>query len=246
MNKGRRLLLLFCPLLSCAGEPLNEVDRRLEYQKRGYVWPPVDYVPNTTGWRNLMEERFRQIEELPTSSSARYTGYFLTVSAAFVTPNFTEHGFGLARAPMELVEEMQKAIRDGIATADEEQTYGPINGPQAPLMVQADDLANRVLHEFLPYAEEWSGMKLKPHQPFGFRVYRNESQLLMHTDEVQTDIISMILHIDSENAEPWPIFVEDYNGRTHEIVLTPGDILFFESSKCFHGRPRRLNGEWYR
>jgi hypothetical protein len=68
----------------------------------------------------------------------------------------------------------------------------------------------------------------------------------MHVDKAQTHIISFILHIDSsEDAEPWPIFIEDFHGRTHEVILTPGDMLFYESSKCFHGRPRRLNGSWY-
>ena len=32
---------------------------------------------------------------------------------------------------------------------------------------------------------------------------------------------------------------------THEVILTSGDILFYESSKCFHGRPRPLKGSWY-
>jgi hypothetical protein len=45
--------------------------------------------------------------------------------------------------------------------------------------------------------------------------------------------------------EPWPIFIEDYHGRTHEVILTPGDMLFYESSKCFHGRPKKFNGSWY-
>jgi len=28
-------------------------------------------------------------------------------------------------------------------------------------------------------------------------------------------------------------------------VLQPGDILFYESSKCLHGRPQRFRGSWY-
>jgi hypothetical protein len=32
---------------------------------------------------------------------------------------------------------------------------------------------------------------------------------------------------------------------THEVVLTPGDLLFYESSKVFHGRPQRFKGSWY-
>jgi hypothetical protein len=75
---------------------------------------------------------------------------------------------------------------------------------------------------------------------------QNLSQLYMHVDRILTHVISFILHIDSsEDAEPWPIFIEDFHGRTHEVILTPGDILFYESSKCLHGRPRPFNGSWY-
>lgn len=59
-------------------------------------------------------------------------------------------------------------------------------------------------------------------------------------------MISFILHIDSsDDAEPWPILIEDLQGTTHEVTLTSGDLLFYESSKCFHGRPRPFNGSWY-
>lgn len=48
----------------------------------------------------------------------------------------------------------------------------------------------------------------------------------MHVDKMQTHVVSFILHIDSsEDAEPWPIFIEDLHGRTHEVTLTPGDMV---------------------
>lgn len=68
----------------------------------------------------------------------------------------------------------------------------------------------------------------------------------MHIDKTQTHVISFILHIDSsDDAELWPIFIEDFHGRTNEVILMPGDMLFYESSKCFHGRPQPFNGSWY-
>ena len=248
---GRPLLVGFClALISlssiAAGEPLIEPERVLEYQRRGYKWPLVDFVPNTTGWRDLMAERFAQVEEISGETGRRYEAFYQVVNSAIVAPNFTEHGFSLARAPDALTKDLQKGIRDGLPTAGTEKMDGVINGPQPPLLVHRPDLTKRVLHELLPYVEEWSGIELTPHQAYGFRLYRNESQLLMHVDRLQTHVISFILHIDSsEDAEPWPIFIEDFQGRTHEVILTPGDMLFYESSKCFHGRPRRLNGSWY-
>jgi hypothetical protein len=65
-------------------------------------------------------------------------------------------------------------------------------------------------------------------------------------DNAKTHIISCILHIDhSEDAEPWPLLIEDFQGNTNEVVLESGDMLFYESSKCIHGRPRPFNGSWY-
>jgi hypothetical protein len=224
---------------------LVEPERIVEYQKRNYSWPLNNYSPNTPGWRELMEERFAQVEELD-NSGERYEGYIQTIHSAFLVPNFTEHGFGLARCPDDLIDALRQGIRDGLATAREEVDTAVINAPEKPLFIDRPDLTARVLHELRNYAEEWSGVELTPYRAYGFRLYRNESQLTMHVDKMQTHIISFILHIDSsDDAEPWPIFIEDFHGNTHEVILTPGDILFYESSKCFHGRPRRLNGSWY-
>ena len=126
-----------------------------------------------------MEERFGQVAELE-NSGQRYEGYIQTIHSAFLVPNFTEHGFGLARCPDELIGALRKGIRDGLPNAREEVSTAVINAPQQPLFVDRPDLTQRVLHELLPYAEEWSGLQLTPYRAYGFRLYRNESQLTMH------------------------------------------------------------------
>ena len=81
---------------------------------------------------------------------------------------------------------------------------------------------------------------------YGFRLYRENATLRMHVDKASTHVVSFILHIDSsEDAEPWPIVIEDFHGNTHEVILTSGDLLLYESSKCLHGRPHRFKGSWY-
>jgi hypothetical protein len=231
-------------LESVAGQ-LVESERLVEYYKRNYTWPLTTFVPNTLGWNTLMSNRLAQIEEIE-SEEDRYRGFVQTLHSALLAPNYTEYGFGLARCPDELIAALRKGVHDGIETASEEEKTEEIVSPKRPWFIQRQDLVNRVLHELQPYAEQWSGMKLNPWGAYGFRLYRNESTLFMHIDRMQTHIISFILHIDSsDDAEPWPIFIEDFNGNTHEVILTPGDMLFYESSKCFHGRPRKLNGSWY-
>jgi len=223
---------------------LVEEDRVQEYKNRNYTWPLNNYMPNTPGWKRLMEQRFAQVEELEHSGD-RYEGYIQTIHSAFLVPNFTEHGFGLARCPDDLIDALRQGIRDGLPTARSENHVDVINGA-VPLFIDRPDLTDRVLHQLRGYAQAWSGVELTPYRAYGFRLYQNNSQLTMHIDKMQTHIISFILHIDSsDDAEPWPIFIEDYHGNTHEVILTPGDMLFYESSKLWHGRPKRLNGSWY-
>jgi hypothetical protein len=224
---------------------LIEEERLVEYYKRNYSWPITQFVPNTPGWNKLMSKRLYQIEQMD-KTEERYSGFVQTLHSAVLAPNYTEYGFGLARCPDELLASLQQGIRDGIENASEEEKTDEIISPQLPLLVNRPDLVNRVLYELQPYAEQWSNQTLQPWGAYGFRLYRNESKLYMHIDRMQTHVISFILHIDSsDDAQPWPIFIEDFNGVTHEVILTPGDILFYESSKCFHGRPHKFNGSWY-
>lgn len=158
---------------------LVESERVKEYIKRNYTWPLNNYNPNTEGWKNLMEERFAQVAEMD-DSGKRYEGYIQTMHSAFLVPNFTEHGFGLARCPDELLAALQKGIRDGLPTATYENRVEVIDGPQA-LFVDRPDLTQRVLHELKHYAETWAkGVELTPYRAYGFRLYQNNSQLHMH------------------------------------------------------------------
>ena len=49
----------------------------------------------------------------------------------------------------------------------------------------------------------------------------------------------------SDDSEPWPLVIEGFDGVTKEVVLQKGEMLFYESAKCLHGRPQLLNGDYY-
>jgi hypothetical protein len=76
--KASALLLLPAALLllgvlphTANGDALIEPERVLEYHKRNYKYPVQDFVPNTTGWRDLMQYRLGQVREIP-DSGRRY------------------------------------------------------------------------------------------------------------------------------------------------------------------------------
>lgn len=209
---------------------LSEEDRVQAYHDRGYQWPLQSVVPDTPGWKKLMTERLQQVQEIPDDSD-RFEAYAQTLCAAVVQRNFTEHGFGVARAPEDLMEALREGIRQGLEDGPElEHEIKAIEG-ERPWFIKRPDLTQRVLEELQQYPEAWAGMELTPVVAYGFRLYRNQSRLHVHVDKTNTHVISFILHIaSSEDADPWPILIEDYEGNTHEVVLTSGDILFYEVS----------------
>lgn len=50
--------MLVCPIGVIA---MTEEHRMSEYLKRGYSWPLEKMVPNTPGWRRIMQRRFDQV-----------------------------------------------------------------------------------------------------------------------------------------------------------------------------------------
>ena len=65
-----------------------------------------------------------------------------------------------------------------------------------------------------PIAEAWAGIELTPNNAYGLRLYREGNILNMQIDKPQTHVISFILHIGkSDDAEPWPLLIEGFDGR---------------------------------
>lgn len=243
------MLLLGAALLSTISivptHGRTEEERLVAYHQLNHTWPPEKFTPDTPGWRKLFEHRLRQVEEIQNRDD-RFEGFAQALSAGVMQKNFTEHGFGLARAPEPLMVDLRRAIREGVEKGPRLETHiNAITDPR-PWFIDRPDLTKRVLDELQEYPEEWVGFPLTPVTAYGFRLYRNTSRLHVHVDKTETHVISFILHIDSsDDADPWPILIEDLQGTTHEVTLKSGDLLFYESSKCFHGRPRPLNGSWY-
>jgi len=239
------LVILLAPFLVQVVARYTEQERQDMYRKRGYTFPFAKYNPETQGWKNLMDKRFDQVRAL-TDSQMKWDGWIQTCNSAVTAPNFTEFGWGLTQAPDLLTFDIRQAIYKGLPNARSEGNIQVIAGPQEPLFIDRPDLNIRALKELQPILEAWSGVKLVPATAYGFRLYRNESNLWMHTDRAQTHVISCIYHIaSSDDSEPWPIVIEDYAGNTQMAHLEPGDMLLYESSKNFHGRPTKFDGSWY-
>ena len=81
---------------------------------------------------------------------------------------------------------------------------------------------------------------------YGIREYHRGSELRMHVDRVATHVFSVIINLHQEGVEvEWPLDVIDFNGSKAEVLLEPGEMLFYQSAKLVHGRPRPFQGELF-
>ena len=269
--------------LSSSSSSIEELDRRQGYEDRNYTWPiPLEnYKPSITGWKRLFERRFGQISRMPSNlnnddKSAitdKYNGWLSAVTSAIVLQNFTKYGWGITRAPDDLVHELRNILLDGVNNGkmrseipieiiQENKNVNEHNKNKTKLSNDNKDkdnilpamfvdlpinLTSKAVTDLRPLHEQFASVPISPNGvAYGLRLYRNNSKLLMHIDKPETRIIASLLHLGrSDDAENWPIVIEDFNGNTVEVFLEVGDLFLYESAKVYHGRPKPFCGTWY-
>ncbi len=87
-----KAVLLIFATLAVSSSALSEQERLAKYKERGYEWPLPKVVPDTPGWRKLMERRFEQISQTMENTGDRYNAWIAVMASALVQQNFTENG----------------------------------------------------------------------------------------------------------------------------------------------------------
>lgn len=105
------------------------------------------------------------------------------------------------------------------------------------------DLKEKWQFRLKELVEEWAGVPVEQTDMYGLRRYEQGARLLTHVDREATHAVSLIVNIAQGNlTKPWPVEVSDHGDRLHEVIMEPGDIVYYESAKCLHGRNRPLTG----
>jgi hypothetical protein len=245
---GRALCGLLLVALSLA-RPTEQERVKLWYEA-GNRWPPT-WQEETDGMKRLMEHREKEIMAIP-GADERWENWMQYTQSRLV-PKFTARGFDKVRMPDSTFRKLKKALDEAVNNWNNVHSEGSIdviyNPPGLdPKFARIGSLQREVHEELKELHEAWGGMKLVPTSAYGIRLYQNGSTLVMHHDKVHTHVISSIVHIGHEYddpANPWPIEIEDHWGNLHAVNLEPGDMLFYESAKCLHGRMRTFRGSYY-
>jgi prolyl 4-hydroxylase len=114
---------------------------------------------------------------------------------------------------------------------------------KAPQELQRD-----LLNTMKDLLTKWIGYKtnLQHVSTYGIREYTRGSSLGNHYDKKNTHVISAIIHLEDTSDKPWELYIEDHNFKPYQITMEYGDVIFYESTTCLHGRPTPFEGESHR
>ena len=107
----------------------------------------------------------------------------------------------------------------------------------------SDGLRTEIHNALKLMMEQWCGKELLPTYVYGIRVYHRGAVLKCHQDRLETHIISAIINIDQQVDEDWPLVIDDNYYRRHQVLLKPGEVIFYEGGRLTHGRPYPLKGD---
>lgn len=173
---------------------------------------------------------------------------------ANLMPVYTHLGYEKRRLPKRLFKTLKAFYNDNQLAMKQEiydeglknflyTSKGLTNTCPAKILSLDDEIVTHLKSELLGMLEEWSGQALEWSSIYGIRNYQRDAVLKMHTDVYKTHIISFIINVFQEVDEDWPLVFIDHYGREKEIIIKPGEIVLYESARCYHGRPKPFKGD---
>jgi prolyl 4-hydroxylase len=167
-------------------------------------------------------------------------------------PIFHNIGFEKKKIKLECVDKIKEWMNNNTSKFVKEQLNSEVDKninsnilfiDSAPSKLQEllKNQMNLLLNEWIDYKTNLNYVCT-----YGIREYLKGSYLKNHYDKINSHVISAIIHLDDKSEKPWPLYIEDHNYRPHEIEMEYGDVVFYESTTCLHGRPTTFEGDYYR
>ena len=69
------------------------------------------------------------------------------------------------------------------------------------------------------------------------RIYKNGSDLKIHSDRPECQY-SVTICLGGDYEKQWPIWINDYAGKSHEIPLDVGDMVVYHGTELKHWREK--------
>jgi prolyl 4-hydroxylase len=202
-------------------------------------------TPVTKGTKSIITKWFRMSSRKQPASAM-----FVKEENEFIR-NYTQQGFYKSQFPANVFAEIKRFYRENGVKITAEHVPGdfiftPEKKKLGSSLVNLSEPLRQKIHDTMkPLMEHWAGVELEPTFVYGIRVYHRNAILKSHRDRLETHIISAIINVDQIIEQDWPLIIEDNYYRQHEVILKPGEMIFYEGGRLIHGRPTPLKGQLF-
>ena len=176
-------------------------------------------------------------------------------------PRLTELGYKISKIPQDILQVIKdEKIDEPHYDFCSEKDFKSISCQKVNYKDQLIDKNNVITYKFgsrnrvskmvenyvRPELENWIQSKLAPSMLFyGIRRYTRGTKIFGHVDSLPDHLIAVILQVDQKVDQDWPLILLDHNDKHQEIILKPGQMLFYEGTTVPHGRPYPLDGDFF-
>jgi len=178
-----------------------------------------------------------------------------------VFPSLTKTGFKKMETPKDLQRMLEEFLFECCPDPSDKacgtiETEGNVislyedkenDGSRSRVCFVTREMSERIGNVYLPIFQEWyeGEDKLEISSIYGIRSYHAKASLKMHVDRPKTHIISAILNVAQDVDSDWPLVIKDFENRLHNVTMSPGETVLYESMTLCHGRPHVLEGRYY-
>jgi len=148
--------------------------------------------------------------------------------------NYTKAGYAKTRLPTDLYDLIKEFFDENRHLAETEwKNYNVYhNAWQSPptfINLEGNSVGGSSLTSLLeekvkPILERWTGQRLSPVSTYGIRMYHNGSILSPHVDRMPL-VTSVIIQVDQDVDEPWPLEVYGHDGTATNVTMEPGKSM---------------------
>ena len=196
----------------------------------------------TSWWR---EKDWRSVKDNQLYNEANDYKHFIEL------PKLTEQGFRITNVPSNIF----GIITDAYNLIKDKNTEEYFSNKEFFIQGKNDimsldlipNIRNEIHKQLKPFHENFAKIKIEPSAIYGIRSYKNGNTLSMHRDRIATHHISSIIVVDKDlnGQDDWALNFIDHNEIEHKLYLRPGQMVYYESARCLHGRKDPFKGNFY-
>lgn len=166
-------------------------------------------------------------------------------------PKLTQSGFKVTNAPSNIfgiIKDAYNLIKD--KSTEEHFSNKDFFIPGTNDIISLDfvpNIKNEIHKQLKVFHENFAKTKIEPSAIYGIRSYKNGNTLAMHRDRIATHHVSSIIIVDKDlnGQKDWALDFVDHDNIEHKLYLEPGQMVYYESARCLHGRKDPFQGNFY-